>query len=187
MFSNDSDLLVHEPRIFHELPIVGQTKLRITDAVVSGDTVTSATGGFASLAAMDVAVLGEGAYPIAQVTDDQTLRLAYLPAEPGTLLTVRTFAPQRRRAYEQLLGILGQGSILSLERMRELETLLTLQHAYAAGVSILGDAGPLLDKSRRYQRAFLHTLRSAVIEVDADDDGRADELRRPGVMTLVRE
>ena len=197
-FSTDSDLLAHEPMVFHELPFAGQTKLRVTDAVISDAMVTSTTGGFSRLAAGDVAILGDGAFAISAIGDDQTLTLAVPPVGiTDATLIVRTFAPQAALVRDELLRAVGidpddpdpaygQSAIVSVAHVRQLEALGALARAYAAAVSIAGDSRRILEKADRYRQRFTRGLRGSAILLDLDGDGRADTFRHPGVMQLIR-
>jgi hypothetical protein len=191
-FSNDSDLLAHEPMVFHELPFAGQTKLRVMNAAISGQTITSATGGFSTLAAGDVVILGDGAFAITAVVDDNTLTLAIPPVgvADGTLI-VRTFATQAALVHEELLRAMGveesdASSIVSIALVRQLEVLGTLARAYAAAVGTAGDSRRILEKADRYRARFTRGLLAAAIELDLDADGRVDTVRHPGIGRWVR-
>ena len=165
-FITDSDLLPFEPRVFHELPFAGQTKLIVSDAQIDGATVTSAAGGFAALAPGDVAVLGGGAYKIAAVADDNTLTLDPPPVtDTDPTLLVRTFAPQATLAHEHILQALGrtEEEVESAGPVSRLEALCTLSIAYAAGVSVLGDSSRLIEKLERYKRQYLREWMEATI------------------------
>lgn len=206
LFSRDADLLVYEPGVFVDLPLGPQRRLRVEDAVVSGATVSSATGGFGALSAGDVVVLGDGpgqwrAYAVEQVEDDGELTLAtaalgFDEAEP-VVLEQRTFEPQAALVHEELLravGIdvddeaagLGAEAVISVTVMRRLEALATLSRAYAAGVGVSGEQAGIEAKAATYRRAFAKALRGARVLIDTDGDGRADVWRTPGVARLVR-
>jgi hypothetical protein len=198
-FSKDSDLLAHEPMIFHELPFAGQTRLRVTDAAISGQTVTSPSGGFAALAPGHVAIVGDGAFAIAAIVNDNTLTLAVPPVGVGgSTLVVRTFAPQAAVVHDELLRALGidpdhpgaaasESKIVSRSWMTQLEALGTLSRAYAAAVSIGADNRRILEKAERYRQRFSRGLIGAAVLLDLDGDGRPDTVRHPGIVTLTRE
>lgn len=195
MFSSDSDILSYEPFAFHELAFLAQTKLHVDDAIVTGNTVTRQAGGLGVVSAGDVALIGQGAYGIAEGMDDQTLTLAAAPArvEGGTVI-VRTFSPQRARAHAELLRRLTTGGspreeshVLSRQAALEIETLGTLAEAYAAAVRGGGDNGDLREKAHRYESRFQAALNRAAIELDTNADGVAEEVIRLGVGRLMRE
>ena len=182
-FTADSDLLPFEPRVFHELPFAGQTKLRVTDAQLDGATLTSAAGGFSALAPGDVALLGEGAYAIVSIEDDNTLTLAPAPVDiTDSTMIVRTLAPQAMLAHEHILQALGrtEEEIENRDLVARLEALCTLSIAYAAGVSVLGDSARLLEKLERYRRQYLREWTAATILLDDQT------VIRPGVGRVIR-
>lgn len=197
-FSNDSDLLAHEPTVFHELPFTGQTRLRITDAAVSDQTVTSVTGGFSGLSPGEVAIIGDGAFVITGIVNDNTLTLAVPPIGVGSsTLTVRTLAPQATLVHDELLRALGidvdnpdgetnESMIVSVSLMNQFEVLGTLSRAYAGAASIGGDSRRIVEKADRYRRRFQSGLLGAAILLDVNADGRPDTVRHPGVGQLIR-
>lgn len=203
-FASDADLLACEPTVFTDVPLTNQQILQVTDAALSGVTVTSDTGGFSALEAEQVAVLRSGeadaaAFAIASVDDDHTLTLATAPSHfavsTGLTLMGRTFAPQRQVIHEQLMRCLGldpdgedldESAVVSVGLVRRLETLGTLWKVYEAGSTLLGDNTLMAAKTAQYGRHFNRALAGAVVLIDADGDGLADEQRTPGVGRLVR-
>lgn len=204
-FSSDADLLAYEPNVFNELPFASQRKVRVTDAVVSGSGVTSATGGFGGASVHDVAVIEaspaeSSAHAILQVTSNTAMILTSFPmlsARSGLTLTVRTFEPQAQLVHDELLRALGidpddgdaaitEEAIVSIEVMRSLECLGTLSRAYAAGVAIVGDSTELHKKAENYRLRFNRACRGAMVLLDLDGDGQADAWRSPGLAKLVR-
>ena len=205
-FSNDADLLAYEPNVFVDLPFAGQRPLRVTDAAVSGMTVTSATGGFNDLAAGDVAVVWSSesdktTHAVASVSDDNTLTLATAPvglaATSGLSFEVRTFEPQAAEVHDELLRALGidtddeeaeldESSVLSVGLMRRLEVLGTLAGVYMAAPALVGDNRTVDAKAERYGQRFVRAMGGARVLIDVDGDGRADVWRSPGVGNLQR-
>ena len=194
-FSRDSDLLGHEPMVFHELPFAGQTRLKVTDAVIDGPNVTSAMGGFAPLSAGQVAMIGDGSFAIAAIVSNNAMTLAVPPVGvSGSTLVVRTLAPQAALVGDELLRAIGldpddpssAGSIVSLSLMVQLEAIGTLSRAYAGAISIAGDSRRIEEKANRYRQRLARGLRGAAIELDLDGDGRIDAVRQPGIGQLVR-
>lgn len=197
-FSTDADLLAYEPNVFHELPFVSQTKLRVTDAAISGRDVTSTTGGFTTLSPGDVAVIGDGAFAIATIVSNTVLTLATTPVGvSGPTLTVRTFAPQAAAVHADLMRAIGidaadpdnelDGSaVLSLDLMGRLETLGTLTDAYTAAIPIAGERTGAAEKAERYRQLFKRRLNGATVLIDLNGDGQADVARYPGVGRLER-
>jgi hypothetical protein len=203
-FSTDADLLTCEPNVFVDLPLPSQQKLKVTDAALAGVTVTTATGGFAELAAGDVAVISSteadaAAFAIASIDDDSTITLEHAPthlsANTDLTLIVRTFEPQRQQVHEQLMRCVGidpdgddldESAIVSMGLMRRLEVLGTLWRAYSAAHTLTGDNITVEAKAAQYARHFNRALAGAVVLIDTNGDGVADVQRTPGAGRLVR-
>jgi hypothetical protein len=197
-FSTDSDLLAREPGVFAELPFAGQTKLRVTDANISGSTVTSTTGGFNRLSAGDAVLFGEAAFAIAAIVNNNTLTLAAIPSGvTGGTMYVRTFAPQARLVHQELMRVigidtddpdqaLGESAIVSVSLMKDLEVLGTLARAYTAAITLTGGTRAVKDKAERYGRLFVRSLLGAAVLIDLDGDGYPDVTRFPGVGEMTR-
>ncbi|MHB1156094.1 MAG: hypothetical protein ACYC26_04565 [Phycisphaerales bacterium] len=197
-YSNDADLLMLEPGLFVDLPLVGQTKLKVTDGELTGNVLSSVTGGFNSLAPGDVVVIRSSesdgaAWAVNTITDDHTLSLAFEPtglnATIALTVMARTLSPQAGEIHDQLLRAVGidgddagseltEVSVLSIGLMKRLEALGTLELAYrGAGMEM---------KAGEYRRRFAEAMRGARVLIDTDGDGLADVWRMPGVGRLVR-
>jgi len=200
-FITDADLLGYEPNVFNDLPFASQRKLHVTDAAVTGTTVTSATGGFIGLTAGDVAMIEEVAHAVASITDDNTLELAGAPvalsASVGLAMTVRTLEPQTALMHGELMRAvcidvddpdesLDETAIVSVGVMRRLEALGTLSRAYTAAVALVGDNRAITEKAAMYRQRFTQAMSGAQVLIDTDGDGRADTWRTPGVVRLTR-
>lgn len=206
LFSTDADLLGLEPGVFLDVPFGSQRQLRVTDAVVSGVTVTSVTGGFASLVGRDVVVLRSSdadavAAGVASVTDDNTLVLAGEPiglgATTGLRLDVVTYGPQAALVHDELLRAIGidpddatgdvdETMIVSVGLMGELEAMGVLARVYGAAAGIAGNHDGVMAKSRYWMGRYRSGLRGARVLLDVDGDGEADAWRSAGVGRLVR-
>jgi hypothetical protein len=202
-FSTDRDLLMLDPGVFRDVPFAGQQRLRVTDAVVSGVTLTSATADFAA-AAVDVGCVGLLAgVPVEVIArvDAHTLtvslprpRLTDDAIPPGAVtdadMTLRTFAPQAAIVHLALLQRLGidpddardgaitEDAVVSLSVMAQLEALGVLAHIHSAAVAIVGDNAALLQKAHDYRQRFASALRQSIILIDLNGDGVADAQRR---------
>lgn len=205
-FITDRDLLAYEPHLFIDLPISGQQSVEVSDASVNGTTLTTATGGLASLAAGDVLVLtGDGLEPLTlaleSVTDDSTGELANVPAELGGMsgLTVsaRSFRPQVELTHAELMRrlsldpddpaqLLDESSVVSVSLVKCLEALGTLKAVFEAGQRLGGDNEHVLAKAGHYARRYEAALRSAAVLIDTDGDGVADVIRHPAAAALRR-
>jgi len=206
-FSVDADLLAYEPALFVDVPLDGQTVLRVDDGEATGTVLTSATGGFDELAPGDVVVLRVNeaeqiTRAVQSVTDDNTLALTVEPIglSAGTALTVlaRTFEPQRALIHEQLMQAIGlspddpshdlnEADVVSVGLMRRLETLGTLWRVYEAAMSGRGGGnGEMAAYASQYRQMFSDALAGARVLIDTDGDGRANLWRVPAVAKLVR-
>ncbi len=205
-FITDGSLLAYEPELFTDLPFAALRTLKAADGALEGAQVHSAAGGFSALAAGDVMLIRGGpadrgaCFAIQQIEDDSHLLLerarAGLPAVTGLTLEGRTLKPLIQTVHAELLRALGmdpddpdapdQAAILSIDVMRELESLGTLSRAFAAAVVGAGMNGVMIDKARAYQARFAAALRSARVLLDTDGDGKPDVWRMPGVVELTR-
>jgi len=204
-FSTDADLLAYEPRLFIDVPLPGQQRLRVTDAQLTGNVLTSATGGLAALIEHQVVTISTSpgdavSVAIASVTDDNTLALTHAPMLATTTdltAVVRTFEPQAGVVHDELLAAIGidaddpvlpltEAAVVSTELMRRLEVLGTLWRVFEAGVGAVGDQSAINQRSDEYRRRFVTALGGARVLIDTDGDGRADAWRVPAVGRLVR-
>lgn len=199
-FSADSDLLALEPAIFADLPLAGQRLVQVSDAAISGSTLTSSTGGFSVLSPGHVALIQNTPLPIASIAGNTSLSLTRAPiglsASSGLNLEVRTFAPQAELIYRELLHAVGvdpedpagldESAIVSLDLMRRLETLGVVSRAYQAAIAPVGDDPAIRRKAADYRDRFIRALGEARVLIDLDGDGRPDVWRTPGVARLIR-
>ncbi|MEE9211375.1 MAG: hypothetical protein V3U29_01850 [Phycisphaeraceae bacterium] len=209
-FSTDRDLLALEPNVFRDVPLLSQQRVSVTDAVVSGTTLTSATADFqaAGVDAGSVVLVSEVAHEVVARTDANTLTIslprtslieASIPSGDGTNLAVvaRTFAPQATLVHDVLLRLVGidpndpdseitEDSIVSLGVLSRLEALGTLERVYSAALALAGDNSPLHEKTREYRRRFQAACASASVLIDLNGDGQADARRTLGVIRLRR-
>ena len=197
-FSNDRDLLAVEPAIFEDVPFTAQRRLHVTDAAVSGTTLTSATADFvtAGVDAGSVILISGIAHEVVERTDANTLEVSLpraksndsaIPGGDGTDLEVevRTFAPQAELVHDGLLRLVGidpdqpdgeitEASVLSPTLLSRIESLGTLEMVYSAAASLMGDNDTLLMKAGEYRRRHRMACNSAVVLIDTDGDGEAD-------------
>ncbi len=209
-FSSDRDLLIEEPMLFADLPFASQQRVSVVDGILSGTTLTSATADFeaAAVGAGDVVLIGGVAHEVLSRSDAHTLQVSLLRTRStdaaiassdgqNLAVQVRTFGPQAVIVHDELLRLLGidaddpeeelnEDSIVSLSLMARLETLGTLALVYAGGAAVVGDNENLRSKQEEYQRRFRQQIARAVVLIDADGDGFADQQRRLGVVRLER-
>jgi len=199
-FATDRDLLIAEPNVFRDLPMLSQQRLVTDDAHVTGVTLTSPTADFAEarVDAGGVVVLDGTAIEVVQRIDANTLSvsmirgvndaLAIPPGDRvGATVQARTFEPQIERIHRELLERIGIGTggeqretswtidmIVSVDRMVELETLGTLSRIYVMAQAMTGDNGPLCNRANHYQRRFDQLMQRTHIRLDPGGDGRVD-------------
>jgi hypothetical protein len=198
-FSTDRDLLAIEPAVFEDVPFTAQKRLRVADASVSGTTVTSASADFvaAQVDAGSVVLIAGLAFEVLSRTDANTIEVSLprthktdlgIPGGDGAELEliVRTFAPQAELVHDSLLRLIGidpedadaeltESAVLSVALMARIEALGTLELVYAGAASLVGDNDTLLMKAGEYRRRFRQACAGAVVSLDTDGDGLADQ------------
>jgi len=210
-FSTDRDLLALEPNVFNDAPLTNQRRLTVTDAVIAGTTLTSASADFAAAQVESASVVVVDTIPLEVIerVDANTLTVskprvqtsdAAIPPGDGSALTlhVETFAPQAALVHDALLRMMGldpedasapvtEDAIISISLMVHLETLGTLERVYSASVALTGDNNPeLIRRAELYRNRFASARERAVILLDADGDGRADTRLSLPTSRLVR-
>lgn len=205
-FSNDADLIVIEPNVFVDLPMIGQQLHAATDGAVAGAEVTSAAGGFGSLAAGHVLTVRHtpavaASYAIASVDDDTTITLdtsaTRFDGLSALVIGVYTFAPQAALVHDDLLRSIGintddagetldASAVVSTGLMRRLETLGTLARAYRAGAQLERESESVALRAEGYERRFARAVGAARVLIDTNGDGRADAWRVPAASRVVR-
>jgi len=210
-FSTDRDLLALEPALFSEVLFASQKRVELSDGVIAGTTLTSATANFesAQVDAGDVLLIADKPCEVVARNSATSLTISQLrdhisddalPPGDGSSLAVvhRTFAPQAELIHDELLRLLGidaeghstltEDAIVSLSVMRDLGVLLTLARLYEAATTISNeDSFNLLrTKATSYRARFREAARSSVIHLDLDGDGHADTVRDLRSIGLVR-
>jgi hypothetical protein len=211
-FSTDRDLLALEPTLFNGITFASQLRLEVTDGIVSGATLTSASADFtnAGLEGGDVVLIANVPCEVIERVDAHTLTVSKLRGAPadapippaaGTSLTVihRTFEPQARLVHDELLRLLGidpdgrgdltEDSIVSLSVMRDLASLKTVAHVLEAAIALGGDDADhdvLRQRASEYRHRYRLMKGHSVVALDTDGDGMADMWRELGVIELRR-
>ncbi len=129
-FSNDRDLLMLEPTLFHDVPWVAQARVRVEDAMVTtvagGTNIFSAQADFAAaeVGAGSVVLLDAVACEVVERIDEETLIVSLPRSRPtdaaipvpgyaddmpalDQALVARTFSPQAATVHDALLRLLG--------------------------------------------------------------------------------
>ena len=178
-FATDSDLLAYEPRVFEDVPIPGQQRLRVTDAAIAGTTLSSAAADFeaARVEAGAVVLVADAAMEVIERGDANTPQRAVVHAGLLRGLGIET---------DDADAALTADAIVTESVMTALEALGTLAAVYALAVSVVGDNETIRAKAAHYRQQFAMRKRAARVLIDTDGDGRADVVRQPGVTTLRR-
>ncbi|MCR9075906.1 MAG: hypothetical protein NXI07_07695 [bacterium] len=210
MFSQDRDLVVHEPALMRDVGWVGQRRVYALGSV-SGTQLTIHSGSFtaAGIEPGNVIVFDGVTLEIVSVDDDTTATISLMRADTAGAaippleasnrsVLLYEFSAQRAIVHHQILSMLGidaQGEdasgvsedmITNAGALRRLETLGTMHLVYA------GASAPSRANDRYEQRAQLYLERfrrereSVVAMLDTDGDGIAEVTRRPNAAILGR-
>ncbi|MEM1027539.1 MAG: hypothetical protein AAGJ38_05605 [Planctomycetota bacterium] len=210
-FSTDRDLLALEPTLFQDVPWVGQQRIRVSDAYVTGTSVTEASADFvaAQVETGSVVLIDRVTHEVVSREDTNTLTVSLLrsrlsdaaiPGDSGGpfTLTNRTFAPQAEIVHDGLLRLLGidvndskpdaltEDAVVSVSVMARLEALGALERIYSGAAALTGDNQMLIYKAGEYRRRFRHATAQASVLLDTNGDGHADERRHLGMVRLQR-
>jgi hypothetical protein len=213
-FCSDIDLLHWEPNILRDAAFASQTLISGTGDL-AGSTFTIASGSFlAAHVAQDQVIVLTGAtagsYPIVSVDGATQLTLSVLydglfptsgdpvASPPGTAnglsFAIRTFWPQRRIISELLVQAAGldpsdpdtELKIINPNALRRACAVGALHLVYSALAAAAEDPEPINLRTALYERVYRRALRSAVLRLDRDLDGRLDAVRRLNVLDLQR-
>lgn len=215
MFATDRDLLVREPRLFHDVSWAGQRVVEASGVAYDGATgvLGSSGAGLASkgLGVGSVAVVAGMAVEVVGVVDDDSVRVSrvrpsvdddqLLPdiATGSVTVDAHAFGAQLGVVHRQLLGTLGleegvtvEGGALAEDRVTnatalvEAEACGALHLIYASASALVGESSPVWVKAQLYGDRFRDARRRAVVEVDLNGDGEPDAVRRMSLVQLVR-
>ncbi|MFG0258395.1 MAG: hypothetical protein ACF8GE_10880 [Phycisphaerales bacterium JB043] len=201
-FATDRDLLVLEPSLFRQIAWTGQALVSLTDGVLAGTTLTSATGGFTG-AGVDTGhvalVNGVALEVVARVSDTQLTvsRLRDTTDDPaqttvldGSSLEVKvwTFSPQITHVHEMLLGSLGvdpagataphAGQIVNAPMLVRLEALGAMHLILSASGAASPPGSELRERIEIYRHRFGVARETTPVELDTTGDGNTDTIRR---------
>jgi hypothetical protein len=211
----DIDLLHWEPNILRDAAFASQTLMSGT-CDLAGSALTISSGSFitSNIEADQVIVLSgsiAGSFPIVSVNSATSLTISTLydklfpdsgnpaatPVGTGSGLSfvIRTFWPQRRvisEILQQAAGIIpgeirtAGASIMNTEALRRPCLLGTLNLIYSALAAVADDPKELNVRADLYQRLYRRALRSTLVELDLNGDGRSECHRRLNSVELVR-
>lgn len=207
-YSRDRDLLALEPRVFDEAAAAGQERLRLTDGVVAGTVLSSASGDFelAGVGAGSVVLIAGVAHEVLGRSSAHAVNVSLLRGDEdeqaiagvqGTTLEVicRTFAPQAeaaRRELEEMLELerlatepATRATVVNLQAVRDLEVLGALRLIYRQALEANGQSTGVLEKARHYEHEFERACRRTEVTLDLDGDGVADRVVSVGAPRLV--
>jgi hypothetical protein len=207
---NDRDLLLLEPQLFIGGELAATVLRNVTDGVVSGTTITSASSNFTSLA-IDFGHAGSiDDLPCEVVSRISSTQLSVSAPRAGTgdpLIEFAAGGSQRLKivsfkrlidvAESWVLGALGldaddpmqpleTSAILNLEAVKHLIAVRTIQQGYAAAAALGPGDASLKERAAFYAVQLDSAKRSTEIYLDLDGDGKADCVRRLDSITFLR-
>lgn len=214
MFARDRDLLVFEPRLFHDVSWSAQRLVSASGGSIdaAGTTLTLSSADFDALLIDEghVALAGGAPYEVTARQSATALSISrprasaadpVLPASAASNLQVdiTTFAPQLRLVHDQLLRTIGiepgaapepnlvtESSITNPSALVRAEALGALHLIYASAAALVGDDQPLWTKAQLYRNRFTLARREVVAQIDLDGDGAPDATRRANVIQFAR-
>ncbi|GAB4109668.1 MAG: hypothetical protein Kow00105_18410 [Phycisphaeraceae bacterium] len=209
-YVTDRDLLIFEPNLFNEVSFIAQERVHVTDASISGNYTTSASADFVAGQVDTGSVLLIAGVPYEVITRISTTTLEISlprthtddPGVPGGIganleLIARTLMPQAELVHEGLLRLIGidvdqsgvglpESAVMSVEAVKQIEALGTLELAYAGAASVAGNSDALWTKASEYRRRFREARDGSVIRMDTDGDGLPDRKLVLGTTRYVR-
>lgn len=215
MFATDRDLVVREPRLFHDVAWAGQRLVEASSVLYAPATgVLGNTGDGLVLRGLGVGgvVIVQGVVSeVTLVLGDDRVQLSRIraseeddavpPDVSDSVVSVRaeTFGPQLEVVHRQLLGTLGlragttpEGGPLAEDRITNASSLVeaeacgALHLIFASASAMVGETSPVWVKSRLYGDRFRDARRRTVVELDLDGDGEPEAVRRMSLAQLVR-
>jgi len=214
VFASDRDLLILEPRLFHDIAWSAQRLIDVTNASINaaGTMLTIPGVDLAALAVAEgfVALVAGTPLEVLERTSATTLTVSRLraapaespiPAAPGSNLkaTIATFRPQVSLVHDQLLRTIGiepgepsapgspaETDITNPRSLILAESLGALHLVFAAAAALVGEDSPLWAKARMYRERFVLERRRLTVEIDLDSDGQPDAIRRPNAIQFAR-
>lgn len=214
-FCSDCDLLVWETDLLADAAFISQTLISGT-ADLSDTTLTIASGNLLNshVAADQVVVLRgsiSGCFPIVSVDSATKLTISIVyegwwdngqgrtasrvGSAVGLNYAIRTFYPQRRLVADLLRRSVGihpsdaeivPSQIVNPQALQRANALGTLHMIYSALAGAADDPELLQERADRYQKMYRRELEGCAIELDTNNDGRVDAVRRPSVLCLRR-
>ena len=209
-FATDRDLLMFEPHLFRDVPLISQQRLNSNDAQLASGVLICGSANFVSLGVTvgDVVLANDQPLEVLARTDAQTLSVSLIradithaaipPADAGQItLVIRSFQPQITLVHNTLLRLIGidpqdpdatfgADAIVSTSLMAKLETLGALEHIYTASFALTGENQTVQTKADHYHKQFQQALAQANISIDVDADGQVDRQAQPAVAKLIR-
>ena len=215
-FSNDVDILRHEPILFGELHLPSQVLITGTGGALSGTTFTASgadftsafvtAGGVIYLQSSDGAL--DGVYEIVSVNSATQLTVSVIrsdcdddaiapPAATNISYRVSTFEPQASEVSFRLTEYFGikpgnpasdidAEDILDTDVLRSASVFAVVSDVYATLASEAEDEN-LWKKSLHYQKLFEKARERCRLSIDIGSDGIADITKLGGAVRLVRD
>ncbi|MHA7814206.1 MAG: hypothetical protein ACX94C_12555 [Phycisphaerales bacterium] len=210
MFSQDRDLVVHEPGLMRDVGWSGQRRL-YTLGSISGTQLTLSSGSFidAGVEPGNVVVFDGVTLEIVSIESATQATVSLMrgdiagaavpPLEASNRSVVMyEFSAQRAIVHRQVLNMLGidaegedthgvdEGMITNTGALRRLETLGTLHLIYAGASAPSRGADRFEQRAELYLQRYRRERESVVAMIDTDGDGIAEATRRPNAFVLGR-
>ncbi|MFG0246717.1 MAG: hypothetical protein ACF8MF_11785 [Phycisphaerales bacterium JB052] len=210
MFSQDRDLVVHEPGLMRDVGWAGQRRLSVQGSVV-GTQLTLASGSLedAGVSAGHVVVFDDVTLEIVSVDSVTTATVSLMRgdvsgaavppiAASNRSVVVYDFSAQRAIVHTQVLAMLGidaEGdAVFGLDEtlitnpgaLTRLEALGTLHLIYAGASAPSRASDRYAQRAELYRQRYQRERESVVAMIDTDGDGIAEVTRRPNAFVLGR-
>ncbi|MFG0299846.1 MAG: hypothetical protein ACF8K1_09630 [Phycisphaerales bacterium JB047] len=210
MFSQDRDLVVHEPGLMRDVGWAGQRRLSVQGSVV-GTQLTLASGSLedAGVSAGHVVVFDDVTLEIVSVDSATTATVSLMRgdvsgaavppiAASNRSVVVYDFSAQRAIVHTQVLAMLGidaEGdAVFGLDEtlitnpgaLTRLEALGTLHLIYAGASAPSRASDRYAQRAELYRQRYQRERESVVAMIDTDGDGIAEVTRRPNAFVLGR-
>jgi hypothetical protein len=208
----DRDLLFIEPSLFLDATQAGTRLLGVSDAVIAGTTLTSASAGFEAAGIDDSHVVqvlsNELALEVDGRVDAGTLHVslprasqddAKIPPGDGTGLAISivTFGRLIAQAQAWALSSLGFGAaqptrplnesaIVNPEPVRRMMAMRTITQAFEQASALDPDNVSLLARAVLYMRRTIEATHQVAALIDLNGDGLPDAMRRMDTINLMR-
>ncbi len=216
MFASDRDLLVLEPRLFHDVGWSAQTLVNSASAGsinAAGTTLTVTGVDFVALGveAGFVALVAGSPFEVLARLSATQLSVSRPRAHPddapipgvagsGLAVLVQSFRPQVGIVHGQVLRALGlaqgdepgdasrptEAQVTNPQDLALVEALGALHLVFASAAALVSDNSLQWVKAQMYRQRFAEERARVAAEIDLNNDGAPDAVRRMSVLQMVR-